>query len=109
MYQRVSFDGDWERIGITSKNYFQHRGVSCVEYKYKVKAAVGDQETGFIEMNSPIMIKSDLPVDYVVSNLDIKETSDGANLFWDHNICVTSYRIRSCTFVGVDRCVMSSK
>ena len=56
VYKKVNIQGDWERIGITRKNYFQPRGVACVEYRYKVKAAVGDQETGFIEMNEPIMI-----------------------------------------------------
>ena len=80
VHQRVSSDGDWERIGITKNNYFQNRGVPCVEYKYKVKAAVGNQETELIEMDDPIRIKSDLPADYVILNLDIRETTDGAKL-----------------------------
>ena len=95
--------------GLERKNYFQHRGVPCLEYRYRAKAAVGDQETGFIEMNDPIMIKSDLPADYVVSNLDIREFSEGANLSWDHNICVRSYRTRSVPLWELIRCVMSSK
>ena len=84
VYQKVA---DWEMIGITRKNYFQRRGVPCLEYKFKVKAVVGDQETGFIETDEPIIIKSDLPSDHAVLNLDISETYDGANLSWDHNIC----------------------
>ena len=74
-----------------------------MQYKYGVKATIGDQESEFIEMDRSIMIESPLPEDFAVSNLSIKETSGGAELSWDHDICITSYRIRSCTYEGVDK------
>ena len=103
VYQKINTpDGEWERIGITSKNYFQQKGVPCTEYKYGVKVTVGDQESGIVGFRKAIMTKIDKSGPYVLPNLQIEETSDGARLSWDHGKCINSYRIRSCEYIGLD-------
>jgi hypothetical protein len=77
VYQKINTpDGEWERIGITSKNYFRQRGVPCTEYMYGVKVTVGDEESEIVEFKKAVVTKLDNSGPYVPPNLQITETPD---------------------------------
>jgi hypothetical protein len=94
VYQKINTpDGEWERIGITSKNYF----------KQGVKVSVDEEESEIVEFKRAVMSKLDKSGPYIPPNLQITETPDGARLSWDHGKCINHYRIRSCESEGHDR------
>ena len=103
LYRRTSTRPRWEHLLTTHHSTALDTVAPCVEYSYRVTAAVGDKQTQFMEMDQPVKIKSELSSDLVITNLSIVATPGGANLSWDHNICVESYRIRSCTYQGIGK------
>ena len=87
MYQKENTaGGEWERIGITSKNFFQQKVPLCREYNYGVKVSVGEEESDMVEFDKVVLTKLDESAPYVPHNLQVDETSAGAALSWDHGV-----------------------
>lgn len=89
-------EAEWEKIGTSKETTFETKGAPCMEYRYGVKVTIDDQESEIVEFDEAVMTKMDTSVPYVAPNLDIKPTSDGAHLSWDHGQCIKSYKIRTC-------------
>ena len=49
-----TLEGEWERIGTTKDNLFEHTGVACTDMKYGVKVTVNDQESEIVESDHSI-------------------------------------------------------
>ena len=103
LYQKENTAGEeWESIGATSNNYFEHQGVPCTEYKYGIRVAMDQYETEIVEYKEAVMTQLDDSVPYVAPNLDIEEGQYQAQLSWDHGRCINSYRVRTCRISNDD-------
>ena len=96
-YQTANLEQrDWEMIGVTSKNYFQHASLACTEYRFGLSVLVGQEESEIVSLASSVMTNIDSSVVFSPPNLQVSPTEAGAVVEWDHRKCITSYRLETC-------------
>ena len=87
---------DWQMIGVTSKNYFQHASLACTEYRFGLSVLVGQEESEIVSLASSVMTNIDSSVVFSPPNLQISPTESGAVVEWEHRKCILSYRVETC-------------
>jgi len=97
IFQHVSGDaGDWETIGTSDSNELSIKGVPCTEYRYGVKVTIGDQTSDIVEAEESVITHLPSHAPYSPPNLIISPDVNGAEISWDHALCITSYRLAIC-------------
>ena len=103
LYQKETLaGGEWESIGVTSDNYYQHLARHCREYKYGVMVTVDDEEGDIVEDDEVVVTNIDTSTPYTTPSLVIVAGDNKAHLSWSHQQCIASYRVMVCS--GGDEC-----
>lgn len=87
---------DWEMIGVTSKNYFQHASLACTEYNFGISVLVGEEESDIVGLTSSVMTNIDSSIIFSPPNLELSPTTEGCEVSWEHRRCIRSYTVKTC-------------
>ena len=96
-YQSPNIEArDWEMIGVTSKNYFQHVSLPCTEYNFGISVLVGEEESEIVSLSSSVMTSIDPSVIFSPPSLEMSPSAGGCEVSWDHRRCIRSYTVKIC-------------
>jgi len=92
----IDESGDWETIGTSTDNELSIKGVPCTEYRYGVKVTIDDQISEIVEADETVITHLPSHTPYSAPNLIISPDINGAEISWDHALCISSYRLAVC-------------
>ena len=102
IYQKLD-QKEWEKFQVTTNYSLIIQVPLCVEINYHVTAMVNQKTIDVGSTSDPVLIEPEVTPEETVSKLNVTGMQEGALLEWKRDACITSYRVRACTFREVNK------